>query len=571
MNRQQVETIKRKLATNGINTDSALDLITEHAQLNGQTLVDSVNIRDGNVSDLNPNLEPPFICEFEVNKTSLYNTPKDEHRIEFCTTGKPTLTSFTGDEMIHFTTNKERIKDFVKMTHPIHIMNVQNNNCVQIQMATKKVEVLTMVESLGDDFLGNFLVTDSSIFYFENEEWRHISEKELGQLLHHTCKTRVKMTKEIESYLGNYKKFDFVNAIENLRYKRINTELNQDIFPMIGSRVENGKIVPSARSDFILSSCGWRFDEQLALERADDLNEFIYKLFPVPEERRVMLKFCASLLHGHRTEKKFVILTDERGGDNGKSTWVNFLCGFFGGLSYNNTRLFLNSTMQDKNGQDTILYKVFNKRLVVGSEFKDGMKLDVSLMKKLTGMDPISGRHFHSQEDFSFMSQAGVILVYNQNDGPREDFGDDAYQHRKLLFKMKSKFVKGLKQDDASTFTFRSKKIVKRKKMNSAFLKLLMTLNTDWDDVDEKMEEDSSDWHIEIENYLSERVVKGRGFVQLQKLYRESGIRCKSKEFCAIARNILVARGGKFQQQCYQTINSIKIKFYNVVSGMILQ
>lgn len=190
-------------------------------------------------------------------------------------------------------------------------------------------------------------------------------------------------------------------------------------------------------------------------------------------------------------------------------------------------------------------------------------------MKKLTGMDPITGRHFGKEQEFSFMSQAGVILVYNNGDAPKEDWGDDAYQHRKLLFKMKSKFVKGLKKEDLTTFTFRAVQFPKKREMFSAFLKLLISLNVDWDNVDEKMDTDSSDLHVEIEQFINDHVVPGEGFIQLQTLKRQSDIRCKSKEFVAIAKNILVSRGGKFLKRYSPVIEGHQRQLLNVVKGFI--
>lgn len=585
MNRQHKELIKRALLEHGIdvtnfsleNANLIIDdgpiFVNEHTQVNGvgNSLVPETIITHGNVKSINGNMRPPLKCQYGPNKTILRNIPPDEERIEYSTEGEPTLTSYTGDKMISFTTNIEMIEKFRNVAHPMNVFNIQvnnQNNIVVYMNNEKKVEVLTMVRALGDE-LKNFMATESEYFIFDGY-WRRVGVKEICRKLHYLCETRLVITKEMKTFLGSFHRGEFQASIDCECFNTVDKTLSMDVFPMLTKKVVGGKILPMARNDYIFTSAGWEYDEILAEKRADDLQKFLYRLFPVPDERRLMLKYCASLLHGHRTEKKFIILTDERGGDNGKSTWVNFLCGFFGDMAYNNTRLFLNTTIQDKNGQDAILFKVHNKRLIIGSEFKDGMKLDVSLMKKLTGMDPITGRHFGKEQEFSFMSQAGVILVYNHGDAPKEDWGDDAYQHRKLLFKMKSKFVKGLKNDDLKTFTFRAVQSPKKREMFSAFLKLLISLNVDWEHVDEKMDEDSSDLHVEIEQFINERVVSGNGFIQLKKLYHESGIRCKSKEFVAIAKNILISRGGKFLNSYSPVINEKQVKYYNVISGFIM-
>lgn len=78
--------------------------------------------------------------------------------------------------------------------------------------------------------------------------------------------------------------------------------------------------------------------------------------------------------------------------------------------------------------------------------------------------------------------------------------------------------------------------------------------------------------YCKVENYINEQnIIKEKGFIHLQTFYRDSGIKCKAKEFVAIAKNILVAKGGKFKEQCYKTVLGTKTKYYNVIWGMILK
>lgn len=55
-----------------------------------------------------------------------------------------------------------------------------------------------------------------------------------------------------------------------------------------------------------------------SIKYCEALNNFIHKLFPQEDERNLMLSFCKGFLHGFRAEKKFLILTDNRAGNNGK-------------------------------------------------------------------------------------------------------------------------------------------------------------------------------------------------------------------------------------------------------------
>lgn len=432
----------------------------------------------------------------------------------------------------------------------------------------KNVETVTLLESLPS--LNKYIWNNNIGYYKFSDKWERTTCENIAIEFYNEARKRVEKTKEIAKYLGKFHKTDFINATQALLYKpEISITLDPNIFPLIGQRLVDGNLIPTYSSDFILVSSGWAFCESDVEKYQDDLDIFINKLFPVPNERRLMLKYCASLLHGYRTEKKFIILTDDRGGDNGKSTWVNFLCGFFGEMTYNSTRLFLNTTIQDKNGQDAILYKVHNKRLIIGSEFKAGMVLDVSLMKKLTGMDEITGRHFNSQKGFSIVSQAGIILVYNHGDAPIEDLADEAFQNRKLIFKMKSKFSKDVKEDDWVNFTFRAKRVL-YKRFYSAFLHLLRQQNTDWDDKNETLGYEMTDDHLMIEDFLYESIAPGNGFIRLPELFKKfSGKKMKQREFIAIAKQLLVARGGKFDEVYNWYIKGRRTQTRKVVHGFI--
>jgi energy-coupling factor transporter ATP-binding protein EcfA2 len=50
---------------------------------------------------------------------------------------------------------------------------------------------------------------------------------------------------------------------------------------------------------------------------------------PIQGERETALAFFARLLNGQRSEKKFLVLTDRRSGNNGKTTLVNLIMRFY--------------------------------------------------------------------------------------------------------------------------------------------------------------------------------------------------------------------------------------------------
>ena len=201
--------------------------------------------------------------------------------------------------------------------------------------------------------------------------------------------------------------------------------------------------------DFIKTTAGWRYDEDLAALHRGDVALFFEQLLPVPEERKAVLAFFASSLSGVRKSKSFLALTDQRAGYNGKSALVNLMARFFGIYSEFNTRFVCAGSFQkDRDAHDAGLEPYRNTRLLVAEELKHNMNLDVALLKKLAGGSDVTvqGRRFGLAEHFSFTWRANIVLVFNEGDCPRFD-GDAALLQRMLVAPMRSKFVSELPGD----------------------------------------------------------------------------------------------------------------------------
>ncbi|KXZ41248.1 hypothetical protein GPECTOR_607g686 [Gonium pectorale] len=168
---------------------------------------------------------------------------------------------------------------------------------------------------------------------------------------------------------------------------------------------------------------GWSYSAAVSAEHRPELLRFLKTLFPVAEERWLVLGYFASLLTGHRYAKKFLVLMDKRCGNNGKSSLLALMELFFGGDGAYSCR----ST----------------KFVSASEELKKHMILDDALLKQLTGGSGIlvSGRRFHSNERYSFLWQAGIVLVFNEGDCPQFDPADTAFMERMMVAPMRSKFV----------------------------------------------------------------------------------------------------------------------------------
>lgn len=529
---------------------------------NGQQLISHMKGSEP-VESLHPKITPPYDVCFKSDESKIV---QNENSITY---SKDLVIAKTYDSIVGEYTSTKAIETFQRAARFNIVQNIIINN---IQADDSYVPTVTMVESLGPDILSKFLFCYERGAFIYNDEtgvWKSVSSSEQAKELYNICRMRILQNEKMKKYLGKFPRNDFKAAIEAVCHKQIDTTLDLNKFPLHKYHLQNDKLMRNASSHRLFTSTGWEYSKDDSIKYKDELDNFIHKLFPNDVEKNVMLSFCKGFLHGNRNEKKFLILTDNRGGNNGKSTWVNFLCSFLGNLALNNTRLFLKTQIQDKNGQDCILWKIHNKRLIVGSEFKPDMKLDVSMMKKLTGMDPISGRHFHNEGDFEFVSQANVIMVYNEGDGPIEDLGDEAFQDRKLVLRLQSKFIKNQLNDDWETLTF-PREIINYKLFFSSFLDLLrnhvMTELKESGDMIRAKEQDSEIQKELIEFLENNSRFTGnkKDFIKLKDLWNKfKGI--KWREFRIQSIKYFERRGGVYKENYVPKFNGKQCRMSHII------
>jgi phage/plasmid-associated DNA primase len=202
---------------------------------------------------------------------------------------------------------------------------------------------------------------------------------------------------------------------------------------------------PIGPRDYISKTAGYEFSAEEAAAHRADVERFLAQVFPVAEERRIILSYFASLLSGKRRVKKFLVLTDRRSGNNGKTTVLDLFRSTFGECYTAVDTKFVcrGSFDRDRDSHDAGTEPFQGKRLVVAEELKNTMKLDDAMLKRLTGgaHTVVTGRRCGSSARYSFTWQAGFVLIFNEGDCPQFDAGDTAFMERMLVAPMRSKFV----------------------------------------------------------------------------------------------------------------------------------
>lgn len=207
---------------------------------------------------------------------------------------------------------------------------------------------------------------------------------------------------------------------------------------------------PINPEDRVATTSGWSYDAEQSTAHRGELDAFLAQVLPVLEERRVVLAFFASLLSGRRIEKRFMVFTDTRGGNNGKTSLANLFIRFFGGRGTTvATTSFVcrGSFEKDRNAHDAGIEGFRSSRLLVADELKRNRSLDEALLKRLTGGGDVDvggrscGGGGSAAELFKYRWQAGIVLIFNEGDCPKFDTGDAAFMSRMIVSPMRAKFV----------------------------------------------------------------------------------------------------------------------------------
>ena len=278
--------------------------------------------------------------------------------------------------------------------------------------------------------------------------------------------------------------------------------VNNGVFDL---RVLGGGFRPIEPSDCIGITTGWSYDPESSSAHRAEVEAFLCGVLPIKEEREVVLVFFAHLLSGWRREKKLMLLTDRRDGNNGKSTLIKLVRRLFGSYSESSTKFVCRGGgfAPDRNSHDAGMEPLRGKRLLLSEELDDSMILDNAILKRVAGgeQEPITGRKCGSGEQFHFIWQAGIVLVFNDGKCPKFDVSDSAFLQRFIVVPMRSKFVANPESvdHDSHTFLMDPDLIGRFSEWMSAFADILIE-HSGMSKVLENLPPSMSEWKAELSN-----------------------------------------------------------------------
>ena len=197
------------------------------------------------------------------------------------------------------------------------------------------------------------------------------------------------------------------------------------------------------RDDFVSQTTGYAYAPP---EPDDDacLDAFLASVLPDAAERAYFVRMMALAFFGTGKIKYYLMLVDDAGGSNGKTTLMRLVEHVFGRFKAPAERSFLHvDTGNNTNGAAANLLAYRNKRLAFFDEPDKDKKLDVRRLKDLcSGASVQRGRQLHCRDVEEFDWRCLIVIACNESSIPTLDAADEPFIKRTKVLRMRSLFLR---------------------------------------------------------------------------------------------------------------------------------
>jgi P4 family phage/plasmid primase-like protien len=202
---------------------------------------------------------------------------------------------------------------------------------------------------------------------------------------------------------------------------------------------------PIKPEDWICLNTGYEFPHERSSEARDELVETIRSVFETQEDIEAndglgdrtfyMLRTIALCLHGTRKYEKFYIWTGS--GGNGKGLMSEIVKRTFGDYYHPIPHSCITKAQDKKDAPNPPIAKAKGKRFVQASEPEADDKLQVGVVKELSGGDEITARDMY-RSTITFLPQFGLFIQTNTI--PKMNRADGGAQRRIEVFPFQFNF-----------------------------------------------------------------------------------------------------------------------------------
>jgi len=197
---------------------------------------------------------------------------------------------------------------------------------------------------------------------------------------------------------------------------------------------------------------------------ADEIEDFMVKLFPIEDLNKYMYDHLASCLIGANKNQTFNVYHGS--GSNGKSILADLMSVTLGEYKGTVPITLVTENRNKIGGTSDEVLKLKGIRYAVMQEPTKGAKLNEGIMKELTGGDPIQARGLYSESEIFEPQFTLVVCTNNLFD---IDSNDDGTWRRIRKCDFVSKFIdEGETYDDDTKYVYPKDKSLKDKLPNMA-------------------------------------------------------------------------------------------------------
>lgn len=202
--------------------------------------------------------------------------------------------------------------------------------------------------------------------------------------------------------------------------------------------LKTGELLDHDSKYYMTKTANVKYDKSAGCQRWLDFMEMI---FPDPDVRKFVQKAVGYSLTG-TTDKKLIFFLYGKDGDNGKSTFIRALLGFFGEYS---TQTDIEAIMETRKGGLTPLNEDFyNTRFVSTNEIGDKHRFSDNTIKALSGGDRVNCNP-KNRDPFSFDPTHKLWIFGNKK--PKGGSDDQAFWNRMMLIAFDNPIPKEKRRD----------------------------------------------------------------------------------------------------------------------------
>jgi len=200
------------------------------------------------------------------------------------------------------------------------------------------------------------------------------------------------------------------------------------------------KILPN---DYISVTCGYPAPTQTDSAVQQKIKHFLYGLFENEQTQNYLMNVLSSCLFGGNRWEEFYVFTGN--GGNGKSVLADCLKYIFGDYYLSVESNLLTKTTEKKDQPCPALVDARSSRVMLSTEPEASDKLQVGLLKKISGNDVIEARTLYTNKITKYVPMYKLLIL--ANDIPSLSKIDGGLTRRMRILHFPFKFVACPSQD----------------------------------------------------------------------------------------------------------------------------